>query len=139
MAHRYGRFTPAQAFALAFGVVYMMIGLIGFGVTGFNDWFTQIFVEKLLFFPINPIHNIIHIALGTAWMVSSTTHAQAKRMNTILGVVLIAVTLLGVVGVAKWAAIESGFAADNILHLVTALLSLYFGFADETGRPSRAR
>lgn len=126
--------TPAQMFALAFGVVYMLVGLIGFGVTGFNGWFASDTAEKLIIFPLNGIHNVVHIAAGLVWMMSSSTHAGAKRTNTVLGVVFAALVVLGFAGLAKWAAVESGFSADNLLHLVTAAASLFFGLAAPASR-----
>jgi hypothetical protein len=134
MAIRYQRIMPAQAFALAFGVVYLAVGLIGFGATGFDGWFSQDVQEKLLLFPLNGIHNIVHIAVGVIWMVSSNTHERAKRTNLVLGVVLIALAGLGFAGLAKWAAIEGSGSADNYLHVVTGLLSLYLGTNDAAER-----
>ena len=52
MLTSYGRLTPAQLFALAIGIVYLAIGLVGFAVTGFNGWFEQGGAEKLLVFPL---------------------------------------------------------------------------------------
>ncbi len=119
--------APTQLVALAFGVVYTMIGLIGFGVTGFDGWTAQLFSEKLLLFPINPLHNFVHIALGLIWMVSSSRLAAAKQVNTVLGAVLVGVAALGFLGVLKFLAIEGSSSADNYLHLATGLVALFFG------------
>lgn len=119
--------SPAQIVALAFGVIYMLIGLVGFAATGFDGWIAQNYNEKLLLFPVNPLHNIVHIALGVVWMLSSTTHAGATRINKLLGAVLIAVAVLGFLGVLKFLAIEKATSPDNFLHLVSALVALYFG------------
>src|SRR3712207_6856702 len=35
-----GARTPAQTFALVFGAVYLLIGLVGFAVTGFDQFAT---------------------------------------------------------------------------------------------------
>lgn len=119
--------APTQIVALALGVVYTMIGFVGFGVTGFDQWASQIFTEKLLLFPVNPLHNVVHIGLGLIWMVSSSRVASAKRTNTALGLVLIGVAGLGFLGVIKFLAIEGSGSADNYLHLATGLVALYFG------------
>jgi hypothetical protein len=119
--------SPAQLVALAFGCVYLMVGLVGFAVTGFDQWASQVFFEKLLIFPLNPLHNIVHIALGLIWMFSSSRLATAKQVNLVLGVVLVVVAVAGVAGILKFLAIEDGVAADNILHVVTGAVSIYFG------------
>ncbi|MFP5298548.1 MAG: DUF4383 domain-containing protein [Actinomycetota bacterium] len=126
--------SPAQIVALGFGVVYMLIGLVGFAATGFDGWIAQNYTEKLLLFPINPLHNIVHIALGVVWMFSASTHAGAKRINQLLGVVLLAVAALGFLGVLKFLAIEKATSPDNFLHLVSALVALYFGTIGATER-----
>lgn len=122
-----GSLSPAQVVALTFGCVYLMVGLVGFAVTGFDQWASAVFTEKLLVFPLNPLHNIVHIALGLIWMMSSSRLATAKQVNLVLGVVLIVVALAGFAGVLEFLAIEDKFAADNLLHVVTGLVSVFFG------------
>jgi hypothetical protein len=129
MARVAGTKSPAQVFALVFGIIYLAVGVIGFAVTGFDQFAGRTFAEKLVLFPVNPLHNIVHIALGAVWLGASRTHAVAKTINVVLGVVLLLVFLLGMVGTLKWLAIEGAASADNYLHLATAALSLYFGSA----------
>lgn len=38
--------SPAQTFALVFGAVYLLIGIAGFAVTGFDDFAAKEFDEK---------------------------------------------------------------------------------------------
>jgi hypothetical protein len=139
MARVAGTKTPAQLFALAFGIVYLAIGVVGFAVTGFDQFASQTFGEKLVLFPVNPLHNIVHVGLGAVWLGASRTHGAAKTVNTALGVVLVVVVILGMVGALKWLAIEGAGSADNYLHLATAALSIYFGSAGATtARPAAA-
>ncbi len=126
--------TPAQTFALAFGVVYLLIGLVGFAVTGFDGFAAESYNEELVIFALNPLHNIVHIAIGGLWIGSSRTHQAAKSTNTLVGAVYGLVFLLGLLGVLKFLAIEDAAEPDNYLHLVTAALALYFGTAGAEGR-----
>lgn len=119
--------TPAQIVALAFGVVYLMVGLVGFAVTGFDGWVSSADHEKLLFFPLNPLHNFVHIGLGLGWMFSTGKHVTSAKVNLIFGVVLLLVAALGFAGVLDFLAIPNSSSADNFLHLVTGVVSLYFG------------
>jgi hypothetical protein len=126
--------TPGQLFALVFGVVYLAVGLLGFAVTGVDDFFSTKFDEVLIVFPLNPAHNVVHILIGALWLGGSRTVAGAKAVNTLIGAAYLLVFVLGLVGLLKWLAIESGFNADQVLHLLSGALSLYFGTAGATAR-----
>ena len=118
--------TPAQRFAAVFGVVYLLVGIAGFALTGVSD-FAGHHHHTLLIFAVNPLHNVIHLVLGVVWLAAAPRHSAAKPANLVLGVVLGLVTVLGFVGVTDMLGM-SGFAdPDNFLHLATATLSLYFG------------
>jgi Domain of unknown function (DUF4383) len=139
MAYRVGSKSPAQLYALVFGGVYLVVGLLGFAVTGFDNFAGgQPFDEELILFAVNPLHNIVHIALGAVWIGASRTHAAAKRVNLAFGIVFVAVFVLGMVGALKWLAIEGASSPDNYLHLATAALSLYFGTAGAEGTAKTA-
>jgi hypothetical protein len=129
--------TPAQIFALAFGAVYLLIGILGFVVTGFDNFASEIYSEELVFFPVNPLHNIVHLAVGALWLASSTRHSTAKQVNLLIGVVYALVAVLGFAGVLNFLAIKGAGSADNWLHVATAVLALYFGTAGAEGaRPA---
>lgn len=121
--------TPAQLFALVFGAVYVLIGVAGFFVTGFDDFAAKDFTEELVIFPVNPLHNIVHLAIGALWLGSAAKHESAKSVNTLVGAVYLLVAILGFFGALKFLAIEDAGSTDNFLHLASALLALYFGSA----------
>lgn len=130
---RTGR-SPAQTFALAFGILYLAVGILGFAVTGLDGFFASSFNEKLIVFPLNPAHNVVHLLIGAAWVGSSSKHAAARIANLAIGAAYLLVFLLGLVGALKWLAIPAGFDADQILHLLTGALAVYFGTAGEGAR-----
>ena len=121
--------TPAQLFALVFGIVYLAVGIVGFAVTGFDHFAGETFGDKLIIFAVNPLHNIVHVLLGAVWIWAARAHASAKSINMLFGVVLLLVFALGMVGVLKFLAIKDAASPDNYLHLATAALALYFGSA----------
>lgn len=129
MASRGSTKTPAQVFALVFGIVYLAVGILGFAVTGFDGFAAQNFGEKLILFPVNPLHNVVHLLLGAVWLGASRTHAAAKGANVVIGAAYLLVFVLGMVGALKWLAIEGAGSADNYLHLATAAMAIYFGTA----------
>lgn len=126
--------TPGQLFALVFGAVYLLVGLLGFAVTGFDNFFASKFNEVLIVFPVNPAHNLVHLVIGAVWLAGSRTAAGAKAANMGIGIAYLAVFLLGLVGLLEWLAIEGGLNADQLLHLLSGGLAVYFGTAGATAR-----
>lgn len=131
-----GAKTPAQMFALVFGAVYVLVGLAGFAVTGFDNFAGETFDDKLIIFAVNPLHNIVHLAIGAAWLASAGKHATAKSMNLIIGVAYGLTFLLGILGVLKFLAIDEGLVPDDLLHLASSALAIYFGTAGAEGTRS---
>jgi hypothetical protein len=118
-------------FALVVGVVYLLVGIVGFFVTGF-DGFAAEHGEKLVIFHLNPLHNIVHVLLGAVWIGAARSHDAAKGVNTLFGAVLLLVFVLGLFD-ANFLAIDGAGDPDNYLHLVTGAASLYFGTAGAAG------
>jgi hypothetical protein len=118
--------TPAQRFAVVFGAVYFVVGAAGFAVTGGHD-FAGMDHGTLLIFSVNPLHNVIHLALGIAWLACAPRYASARAANLVIGVVLGLVTVLGFLGGMGMLGMSGLGDPDNFLHLATAALSLYFG------------
>lgn len=125
--------TPAQIVALALGVVYLLVGFIGFAATGLSGFAAPTFDRKLAIFAVNPLHNIVHLATGGVWLVSSGSHLSARRANLTIGLVYAVVTALGMLGFLEFLAISGWGAADNWLHLITAVVAVYFGTAGALG------
>lgn len=130
--------TPAQLFGLAFGIVYLVVGLVGFAITGFDDFAAQT-DEKLLVFAINPLHNVAHLGVGALLLIGSGRHETAKSINLVVGIVYL---LLGILGLAGGVVVEdilNNNSADTFLHLGTAALAIYFGTAGAAAMPGAAR
>ncbi|MGH8900957.1 MAG: DUF4383 domain-containing protein [Egibacteraceae bacterium] len=121
--------TPGQLFALAFGAVYALVGVLGFIgplVPG----------GKLLgIFGINPLHNVVHLAVGALFLFGSTSPANAKTINLVVGVVYLLVGILGLLNLVVPGLIANN-GADTGLHLVTGALALYFGTVGARARSS---
>ncbi|MGH2757357.1 MAG: DUF4383 domain-containing protein [Actinomycetota bacterium] len=128
-----GTKTAGQTFAMVFGLVYLLVGIAGFFVaTEFTGGSTE---DKLILFPVNHLHNIVHIAIGAILLAGSRTAAQAKTMNMLVGAVLVLVAILGFLGLdfmKDLLNIHGSGSADNWLHLATGALALYFGTTGAT-------
>lgn len=125
-------------FALVFGVVYLVVGLVGFAVTGFDNFASAVPGEKLIVFAINPLHNIAHLGVGALLLVGSSRHETAKSVNLIVGVVYLLLAVLGFAGVLIEDLLNIN-QADNFLHIGTAALAIYFGTAGAAAMPGAAR
>ena len=123
-----GSWSPAQRFALLFGVVYLLVGAAGFAVTGVHD-FAGMHHQKLLIFAVNPLHNVVHLVLALVWLASVARHRTARVANVTVGVLFGLVTALGFFGGMGMLGMSGLADPDNFLHLATATLALYFGTA----------
>jgi len=125
--------TPGQMFAMVFGSVYLLVGVMGLfvadGLTGGSA------SDKLILFPVNHLHNIVHLAVGALWLFGSRSPAMATNVNRLIGAVYLLVAALGFTGIDLMHTllnIHSTGNADNFLHLVSGAASLYFGTAGAT-------
>jgi hypothetical protein len=110
--------------ALAVGIAYTLVGIVGFFVTGF-DRFAAPSNERLLgIFEINPLHNVVHLIIGLAglalWQRRDTARAYGAALVAGYGVTFL--YGLFVAGKDTGANFLSLNAADNVLHLGSALL-----------------
>ncbi|MGH9168094.1 MAG: DUF4383 domain-containing protein [Acidimicrobiia bacterium] len=110
----------AKTIAYVFGVVYALVGLVGFALTGFSG-FTATEGPNLLFFQVNPLHNLIHLAIGVALVAAAAASGTALRAVT--GAVAVVLALVGALGffiINSPLNILALNAGDNLLHLATA-------------------
>ncbi len=126
-----------RKFALIFGIIYLLVGILGF-IPGANDHShvdmpalaVDSFYGRLLgLFPVNLMHNIVHIAIG-GWGIFSSGSVSASRMFgkgvavlygllAILGLLPATFTLFGLAPI---------FGHDVWLHALSAVVAGYFGF-----------
>lgn len=127
-------YTRNQQFALLSAAVYLSAGLIGFLVTGFDD-FASDTNEKLIILGLNPLHNVVHLTLGTVWLLAARTAAGARAVNVALGAGLLVAFVLGVLGGATFLNIDNAAEPDNYLHLIYGIISVAIGLkvGDEQG------
>ena len=110
---------------LAFGIgaAYVLVGVLGFFVTGFDD-FAGVTGKKLLgVFEINPLHNVVHLLIGFGGLALWKTRETARAYGAALVVGYGATFAYGLYAAGKDTAANflSLNAADNGLHLVSAV------------------
>lgn len=127
--------SAAQKFARVFGAVYVLVGILGFipqlgGTADFSQFATYEGTNLLGIFEINVLHNIVHLLIGALLLFGSSSDSAARNMCTLVGVVYL---LVGILGFFIMDNSQLNILAinmnDNFLHLVTAVLALYFGLA----------
>ncbi|MFF2275852.1 DUF4383 domain-containing protein [Agromyces sp. NPDC058126] len=133
------RNSPNRIVATVFGAVYLLVGLLGFAVTGGMDFISTQGGLLLGVFAVNPLHNVAHLLIGGALLIAGLVSARAaKTVNTVVGA---AYLLLGIVGffLAGTAAnILALNTADHFLHLASALVLIGVGLGTERAGATRA-
>jgi len=126
------RSSPNRLVATIFGAVYLLVGLLGFAVTGGVGFLATDGGLLLGVFAVNPFHNVAHLLIGGALLAAGLVSARAaKTVNIVVGA---AYLLLGVVGfflVGTPANILALNVPDHFLHLASAIVLLGVGLAAE--------
>jgi hypothetical protein len=131
--------APVQMFSAVFGAVYLAVAASGFALTGLSN-FAGHEHSTLIVFGVNPLHNSIHLVMAIAWIAAAPSLLWSQRVSIAVGCVFALVTVAGVLGVLEFLGMMGGLAdPDNLLHLATSALALYFGtLATERRRGSAA-
>jgi hypothetical protein len=112
------------------GAVYVAIGVFGFIVTGFGDFF-QLTGDKFLGLSVNGFHNFVHIGIGAFLIIMAMNKNKAVGEGATMGVGLFLIvafvigvyssdnlTILGMHGEGD---------PDNFLHVVSGVALLAIG------------
>ena len=125
-----GRSTVQWA-ALAFGVIYLVAGVLGF--------IPSLQTNHALFgiFQVNLLHNLLHVVIGIGGLAAVSSLANSRTFCQVVGVILL---LLGVIGIGIPNPLGLLYIgqADIPLHLVSGAVLAYFGFAAPVSTRSRA-
>jgi ABC-type transport system involved in multi-copper enzyme maturation permease subunit len=117
--------APYQWLALIVGVVYLLVGIAGFIITGFDNFTEHDDTQTLLGFAINPLHNVVHLLIGLLGVTMWSTRARARAFGWILVIGYGAAAIYGFIVVdnpdANFLNIND---ADNWLHVASALVGL---------------
>ena len=119
---------PVSAFVFIFGVVFLLVGLLGF----VNN-------PVLGLFEVNTIHNFVHLLSGAVLVVGSMYGTKnAKLSALVIGVIYGLVTVLGFIalgfgldGTTDLLGLVHLNGNDNYLHLVLTALAFVLAFLPE--------
>jgi len=101
------------------------IGFIFVGVAGFLPTFSK---EGLLFgiFEVDSLHNIVHLVSGVIAIMAATSYRFTKIYFTVFGLIYTIVAIVGFWRNGDLFVMHVNM-ADNILHIVIGVISLYLG------------
>jgi uncharacterized protein YacL len=116
---------PLTKFAAGvFGAVYLLVGIVGFVVTGLSGTGT------LIIFLLSPLHNVVHLAIGAAGLAAYFAGpALSRTFCQVVGGVLALVAILGIIVSNPLGILPIG-GFDVVLHVASALVLMYIGFAN---------
>jgi Domain of unknown function (DUF4383) len=121
--------TPAQLYALVFGAVLLVVGIVGFIADSSFGSGGDVDGSDLIIFEINGWHNLVHIASGLVGLALWRSPASARLFALGFGAVYLVVTVWGFVTGDHVLWLLPVDVADNLLHLVIAGAGLAAGLA----------
>ncbi|MEW6492906.1 MAG: DUF4383 domain-containing protein [Cyanobacteriota bacterium] len=130
---------PGQYFALIIGIFFLLCGVMGFipafvkeptvtpDIAGLG--FTSGYGYLLGLFPINLLHNIVHLVVGLLGIFASTSLDSSRLYSGVLGLFYGALTVMGLFPATQSTlGLIPIFGNDVWLHAVSAAIAVYFGF-----------
>src|SRR5687768_29192 len=129
--------SPIRAFALALGLVYLLVGIAGF-IPGLVEPpaanAPAVHVHHghgylLGLFPVNLLHNLFHIFIGLFGLVGSISYLGARLYARSVALIYGILAILGLIPMANTVfGLIPIHGNDVWLHALTALAAGYFGW-----------
>ena len=133
----------AAKVGVAFGAFYIVLGLVGFMVTGFGGALTGEQGHAILGVSINQFHNIAHFGIGALLVVMSLQKNDAAAEGTVMGVGLFYVVafILGVMSSDNLTILGVRGEGDpaNFFHLLSGVTLLLVGLLSSAATASQAK
>lgn len=131
-------------FALIAGIAYTLVGVLGFfpamltppGATAPDLAVSGGYGYLLGLFPVNVLHNLVHVALGVWGLAAYREWDAAKGYARGLAVIYGILTVMGLIpGLNTMFGLAPLFGHDVWLHALTAVLAAYFGWGGPAKEP----
>jgi Domain of unknown function (DUF4383) len=135
-----------QMFARIYGIVFLIVGVGGFipGLTQPHDH-PGLTVEamsgmELGLFPVNVLHNIVHLAFGVWGLVAARSFDGARLYARAVAIIYALLTVLGLIPATNTAfGLVPIYGNDVWLHALLAAVAAYFGFMHKETSAGAAR
>ncbi len=127
--------TTLQKLAGVFGVIFIVVALLGFITPGGMAMAMAPDTGLLLgVFPVNLLHNIVHLLFGAWGLAASRSWSGSKSYFTIAGAIYAVLTVVGFLSPSGFGLVPLG-GNDIWLHAVLAIAMLGIGL---TAKPAVA-
>jgi Domain of unknown function (DUF4383) len=124
--------------AMVFGIVFLLVGILGLVLPGGMTMSADPAPGMLLgMFPINLLHNVVHILFGVWGVLAARTFAGAKTYCTVGGIVYIVLAICGFFIPTTFGFIPIG-GADIGLHALLGIVLAGVGFTARDTMPAPA-
>lgn len=129
-------------FALISGVIFIAIGFFGFvpGMVIPPSAAPALIVHQgygylLTAFPVNILHNLVHLAVGAWGVLSYRSYIQSRIYSRGLAIFYAVLAVMGLFPVLNTTfGLIPIFGNDIWLHALTAVIAAFFGFRRPTAR-----
>jgi hypothetical protein len=128
----------AQKLALVFGIVFLLVGVLGLLVHNGMGMDADMETTGRIFglFPVNLLHNLVHLAFGVWGILASRSFDASRAFGRVGAVIYAMLVALAFVDPETFGLVPIG-SHDIWLHAVLALGLAYIGFgAAAPHRPS---
>jgi hypothetical protein len=127
--------TTVQRLAQIFGIVFLLLAIIGFVTSGSSMEADPEMAEKIFgLFPMNLVHNGVHLGFGIWGLLASRNFEGARNYGIIGGVLYLVLAVLGYIAPDGFGLVPLG-SNDIWLH---ALLGLVLVGAGATAKRAAA-
>lgn len=131
--------STVQRVAQVFGWGFLVVGILGFFASRGSMVADPALAPRALgLFPVNLLHNIVHLGFGIWGIAAARTFGAAKTYAQAGGIIYLILTLLAFITPSTFGLIPIG-GNDIWLHALITIVLLYFGFtARETAHTTTA-
>jgi hypothetical protein len=126
--------TPAQLYALTFGIVLLAVGILGFIANASFGAGSDVQGDDFIIFEVNGWHNLVHILSGLLGLALWRRADTARLYALGFGATYLVVTIWGFITGDQVLWLIPVDAADNVLHLVIAATGIAAGLASPARR-----
>ena len=123
-------------FALVLGIIFLLVGIAGF-VPGLLQTpepaadveVTQSFGRLMGLFPVNALHNVVHIIFGIWGIAAYRSYTGARGYSKAVAIIYAVLAVMGLIpGLNTTFGLIPLYGHDIWLHAVIAIAAAYFGF-----------
>ena len=123
-------------FSLVLGIIFLLVGIAGF-VPGLLQTpepaadveVTQSFGRLMGLFPVNALHNLVHIIFGIWGIAAYRSYTGARGYSKAVAIIYAVLAVMGIIpGLNTTFGLIPLYGHDIWLHAVIAIAAAYFGF-----------